>query len=209
MCNIPSVYTCLFRVKSRCTGLTKEDKIQSNTISIFFPSSFSFAAHGGPCMEMELWENAQPGHLPKAGPAKEPAGAAAGGACPWDPSTRAGTAALLFPVWLSLHPPQRDGDKKQNLHRLGGRVTRCPGPRSTRFSTKVAHMFASLDGLSLAGQGDYVGWCMWKQMLAIIRNGQQRPGVRVKTACLCVRWWRWEVCALPPNVRRRGVSLQR
>lgn len=32
-------------------------------------------------MEMELWENAQPGHLPKAGPAKEPAGADGGGAC--------------------------------------------------------------------------------------------------------------------------------
>ena len=64
-------------------------------------------------MEMELWENAQPGHLPRAGPAKQPAGAAGGGAC--DSGSKASgwnCSAAVSCVTLSLHPPQRDGDKK-------------------------------------------------------------------------------------------------
>lgn len=142
---------------------------------------------------MELLENAQPGHLPRAGPARRQQELQGVEPVTRHQRTQVGIAALLFLVWLwayILHskveivvkPAQACGE---------GKLRSCAEWLSTRFSTKVAQMFTSLDRLSLAGREDYVGWYMWKQMLVIIRNGQQGPGICVKAARLCVRWW-WQ-----------------
>lgn len=75
-------------------------------------------------MEMELWKNAQPGHLPRAGPAQQPAGAAGGGAR--DSGSKASgwhCSAAVSCVTLSLRPPQRDGDKKLKPAQAWGKVS--------------------------------------------------------------------------------------